>query len=85
MNSGLCSEPGGADVDDSLLSPGPSAGPHNLSVRAGSAVFGGASCTAGDLEGCTSRPLIDPGAKSTDPGEKELTRGQKVPYHIYDH
>lgn len=77
LNSGLCSEPGGADVDDGLLSPGPSAGPHHLSVRAGGAVSGGTGGTAGDHEGCTSRPLINSGAKVTDPGAKRSDPGEK--------
>lgn len=77
LNSGLCSEPGGADVDDGLLSPGPSAGPHHLSVRAGGVVSGGTGGTAGDHEGCTSRPLINSGAKVTDPGAKRSDPGAK--------
>lgn len=77
LNSGLCSEPGGADVDDGLLSPGPSAGPHHLSVRAGGVVSGGTGGTAGDHEGCTSRPLINSGAKVTDPGAKRSDPGEK--------
>lgn len=70
-------EPGGADVDDGLLSPGPSAGPHHLSVRAGGVVSGGTGGTAGDHEGCTSRPLINSGAKVTDPGAKRSDPGAK--------
>lgn len=98
LNSGLCSEPGDADVDDGLLSPGTSAGPHHLSVRAGGVVSGGTGGTAGDHEGCTSRPLInsgakvtDPGAKRSDPGTESTDQGTKstesgtVPCHICDH
>lgn len=59
---------------------------------------GGTGGTAGDHEGCTSRPLInsgakvtDPGAKRSDPGTESTDQGTKstesgtVPCHICDH